>query len=357
MVKKRLSGKVSEASKAVVSVKPRMSDVDLGRRVLASVNKTDISRKMQLAIKSVGSGIGRKSKESKSEIAAVADVLHHVVDNVSFADLSSALQDKFRAAGLGGDRGYRTASEAQSFYDVSVPDSVKLMGEEAVKKFLADKDASHIKSVANSPELANTNSNIGWENSAVNRARGAEDMSRIEQIQMNLNNGFDSFMITAGEIVPQAVLYAAVIEGAISIAENSIYVYRGNKDIATALQDTTRNVAKSAVVGLVIGTGVAGASALGAAPVIATAAPVLGVVGGGLLIYSASKRIHTALTTPVYEQGMVIDSCVRYLSDDDLLVPLDNELELLNAVRDEILATAPEDVLKRLPASAEVGVE
>ena len=61
---------------------------------------------------------------------------------------------------------------------------------------------------------------------SANRARFAADMTGLEQIQINLSGGFESFVATAAEIVPQATLYAAAIEGSISIVENSIYVYR-----------------------------------------------------------------------------------------------------------------------------------
>ena len=77
-----------------------------------------------------------------------------------------------------------------------------------------------------------------------------------------------------------------------------------------------------------------------------------------MLVHSASKRIHTALTVPVYdEQGKVIDSyVVRYidnddLSDDDLIAPLNNELVMLNILKAEILRVVPEDGLKQLSAA------
>ena len=195
--------------------------------------------------------------------------------------------------------------------------------------------------------------------------RGAADMTGWEQIQINFSTGFESFAMVAKDVIPQATLYAVAIEGSISIIENSIYVYRGQKDIQTALQDTARNAAKGAVIGLVAGTAIAGASALGAAPVIAAAAPVLGVVGGALLVYSAASRIHTALTyeaaveqdEAAVEQGAVIDShVVCYVedqSDDELLAPLNNQLELLEQLKEEILTVIPIEGLRQLPVAKE----
>ena len=132
-------------------------------------------------------------------------------------------------------------------------------------------------------------------------------------------------------------------------------MYRGQKDIQTALQDTARNAAKSAVVGLVAGTVIAGASAAGAAPLIAAAAPVLGVVGGALLVYSVANRIHTALTyEAAVEQGLVVDSYVARRrdesADDEMLVPLDNQLVMLNELKTEILRVVPKEGIKQLSA-------
>ena len=348
-------------------VKLGINDKNLGRKTqnALEVAKTttmasgdDLHRKVSGTLKTTGATLLSKRGRISSETAAVVHALNGVVSNVSYADLSSALQTKFKTAGLGGERGVRTAEEAQSFYESSVPDSVRIRGEDAVREWLAGKDASHIESFENAPDLVKSDSNFLWENASANRARGAEDMTSLEQIQINLSGGFESFVSTATEIVPQAMFYAAAIEGSISIIENSIYVYRGHKDVSTALQDIATNTAKSAVIGLVAGTAIAGASALGATPVIAAAAPVLGVVGGALLVYSASKRIHTALTVPVYdEQGKVIDSyVVRYIDDDassdnELLVPLNNQLVMLNELKAEILKVVSKSDLTQFPVT------
>ena len=366
MVSKRISDKIAASSKkALTDAKQGVSDVDLGQKAQSAADaaKTtvsstdDVRRRVQDRAKTAGANLFQERGVS-AEVAAVAHTLESVISNVSYADLSAGLQQKFKAAGgLGGERGpLRTVTEAQSFFESSVPDSVKIRGEDAVREWLAGKDASHIKSFENAPELAKSDSNFLWENASANRARGAEDMTGLEQIQINLSGGFESFVATAAEIVPQAMLYAVAIEGSISIIENSIYVYRGQKDIQTALQDTARNTAKSAVIGLVAGTVIAGASAAGAAPLIAAAAPVLGVVGGALLVYSVANRIHTALTyEAAVTEGVVIDSyVVRYtdeISDDELLMPLNNQLELLRVLKSEVLASIPKENLTQLPAA------
>ena len=368
MVSKRIAGKIAASSrKTLADAKRGVSDVDLGQKAQSAADaaKTtvsstnDVRRRVQDKAKVAGGNIFQ-GRGASAEIAAVANALESVVSNASYADLSAELLLKFKRAGsLGGERGsWRTVTEAQSFYDSSVPDAVKMLGEDAVKEFLRGKDASHVRSFENAPELARTDSNFLWEAASANRSRAAADMTGWEQVQINLSTGFESFAMVAKEVVPQATLYAVAIEGSISIIENSIYVYRGQKDIQTALQDTATNAAKGAIVGLVAGTAIAGASALGAAPIIAAAAPVLGVVGGALLVYSAANRIHTALTyEAAVEQGLVIDSYVvsrvEDRSDYELLLPLSNQLELLEKLKEEILSAIPKEGLRQLPAAKE----
>lgn len=338
----RIARKIAGASRRLADAKPTASGMAAGRKALAEMNPSALTRRVRGGLSSAGAAAGGKRVISaKEQITAVSLALNQVVDNVSYADLSMQLQRKFTSAGLrGGPKHWRTPEGASGFYDASIPDAVKMLGEDGVVEFLDGKNASHIKSAANWRELARTDSNMLWENIDANNARGSADMSLFEQLNVRLDNGFDSFRLAAVKIVPRAVFYAIAIEASVSIVENGIYVYRGKKDVSAALQDTSLNVAKSAVVGALAGGTVAGAVALGAAPVIATAAPALGVIGGCILVYSAADRIHAAATTPLD------DAARRWrddASDDALLAPLDESLELLNALKAELAISVPTD--------------
>lgn len=83
--------------------------------------------------------------------AAGTDVLVRGVPSGSFADLSRRLQQKLKDAGPGDEYGSRTATKARAFYHDSVPDSVRNLGEDSVRRYLAGKDASHIVSKENAP--------------------------------------------------------------------------------------------------------------------------------------------------------------------------------------------------------------
>ncbi len=294
------SKRLREAKKLAVS-KPSVEEIlNRGEAAMGGIAGTAMSVGSNALNKAQSAGRAKLIAQLKgsSELVALVHVLDIVCENVSYSDLSSAMQTKMKTAGLGLERGIRTGAEAQSFFDSTVPDSAKLFGEDSVWRFLDGKDASHIESFKNSPDLVKVDSNYVWEAASSNRARGEANMAWTEQVGINFNNGFENFVMAAGEIVPQAVLYSVIIEATISIIENSIYVHRGHKDVPTALQDTAVNVGKSAIMGLISGVLLSGAIALGAAPFIAAVAPILGVIGAALLIYTAGKRIHTALTAP-----------------------------------------------------------
>lgn len=343
----RIGRKIDGVSRKLADAKPSSIGVDAGRKALAEINPSALTRRVRGGLSSAKAGVvDKRVVSAKEQIAAVSLALHQVVDNVRYADLSAQLQRKFTSAGLrGGPKHWRAPEGASGFYDASIPDAVKMLGEDGIREFLDGKNASHIKSMANWRELAGTDSNILWEDRAANSARGSADMSAFEQLNVRLDNGFDAFRLTAVKIVPRAVFYAIVIEASVSIVENGIYVYRGKKDARAALQDTSLNVAKSAVAGVLAGGVVSGALALGAAPVLATAAPALGVIGGCLLVYSAADRIHTAATVP-------LDDAPRRwrddASDDALLAPLDESLELLNALKMELATSVPTDECEQL---------
>ncbi len=123
--------------------------------------------------------------------AQVGTVVRGVPDG-SFANLTDSLQRKFMDAGLRPEHGARTAAEAQTLYQESVPLFVRNYGEDAALQFLQGKDVSHIHSVHGSPHLASDTGNILWENSDINRARDASDMTGWEQFTARSSNFFDA---------------------------------------------------------------------------------------------------------------------------------------------------------------------
>ena len=249
--------------------------------------------------------------------AAGVDTLIRGVPSGSFADLSDSLQQKFQRAG-GID--YRTAPEAQSFYQDSIPHSVRNLGGDAVKKFLGldeegkyiqgtSKDASHIQAKANAPHLEASDHNLLWENSDINQARGAENMGGLEQFRAHATNVFDASTILFRECLTGAAtfaLYAALFEAPVAAVENCIHYHKGHKTGEEAIKDVAKAIAIRATTGAVVGFAVTGAvSLLGAGPLLVTIAPVLVPVGLALYAFTALKRILNALKDglPLHQVG------------------------------------------------------
>ena len=64
-----------------------------------------------------------------------------------------------------------------------------------VNEWLDLKDVSHIQPQSTHPHLADDPSNIMWEDSDVNRARGAQEMTNTEILTAQLDNELDARMI------------------------------------------------------------------------------------------------------------------------------------------------------------------
>lgn len=241
--------------------------------------------------------------------AAGVDILIRGVPDGSFANLSDSLQSKLASAGLGGDRGIRTVVEAEGFYHSSIPYPIRNLGEDAVRRFIDAKDASHIQSANNAPHLAATNDNILWEASSLNRARGAENMSGLAQFQASVTNAFDASTIIFRQCLTGAAataLYAALLEAPVAAIENYIQYQKGRKTGEQAFIDAAKAITTRAATGAVVGFAVTGAVALlGAAQLMMTIAPILMPIGFALYGISALKRIMNALADglPLHQVG------------------------------------------------------
>ncbi len=228
--------------------------------------------------------------------AAGANVLIRGVPDGSWESLRDSLQRKFASGG----RVSRTASEAQAFYQDSIPYQVRNLGEGAVWRFVDGKDASHVQSVNNAPHLAADNSNIIWEASDINRLRGAENMTGGEQLQAQASNAVITNRIMFRDCLQTAgitALYAGLLEAPVSAIENYLHYRRGRKTGGEAVKEAAIAITQRAATGAAVGFTVTLAVAVipGAAPILATIAPVLLPVGLVLLYaYNALKRIMNA---------------------------------------------------------------
>ena len=217
------------------------------------------------------------------------------VNPTGFSQLIHQLKVKFSRAGLGSSGGHRKLPEAQEFYRISIPRPVRNLGEAGV--FTRGKHASHKISKLNAPHLANDPKNIIWESSKANLKRGSRNMTRLEIARANGINAARSAKIVGTAAAARAAkgaAWAALIELPVSLVENGIYVYRGEKTKQRALKDTGTDVAKAGITGGIFAGGIAVAVAVGAGPALAFAGPVLIPAGVGFFAISSGSRIRRA---------------------------------------------------------------
>ena len=166
-------------------------------------------------------------------------------------NLSRATQRRFKVGGLGRDLGSRSEAMAQRLYD-SVPKEVRNLGEEAVKRFLKGKDASHIRSVSNAPGRARQPGNVVWEKSSLNRARGGRNMIPTEVAKAKSAGRLSGLSTVGRSMASNAAkggAIAALTEAPVSGVENFLHWKRGRKSGQQAVKDAAKDVTLAGAVG------------------------------------------------------------------------------------------------------------
>ena len=288
-----------------------------GRRIGSGENAcVDIYYEWPEAIAETASHRSPAATIGTATAAIRIDTLIRGVPSGSFDSLRGELQQKFKDAGLGGERGARTLAEAQDFYQDSIPYPIRNLGESAIDRFLNlhknrihHKEASHILPAKDFPHLAARNDNLIWEKAAINRGRGAENMTGQEQLRAHATNAFDASSIVFRECFNSAAataFYAGILEAPVATIENIIHYQKGRKTGEEAIKDAATAIIKRAATGFAVGFAVTGAVALlGTGPLLVTIAPILMPIGGGLYLYSAIKRIRNAWADglPLHQVG------------------------------------------------------
>lgn len=240
---------------------------------------------------------GDPAEWCKATAASVSGAFLTVEQMVpSFSGLSPAVKAKFAMAGLQG--AWRPVEAAQAFFEEGVPSAVRNLGEDAVLKFVEGKHASHIQSVFNAPGRMAEHANIVWEAAKDNLSRGATDMTAMDLAKANALNVLDATGIVMNQAVRTAATAGCIgmaLEGVVSIAENYIYVYKGDKDVAEGARDAAKDILRKGGASAIGGVGWMVALSLGAGPAISAAGPVIVTVGGTTFVVAAYKRIKTAL--------------------------------------------------------------
>ncbi|MCY4205267.1 MAG: hypothetical protein OXE92_06030 [Bacteroidetes bacterium] len=122
-------------------------------------------------------------------------------------------------------------------------------------------------------------------------------MTDAELTQANVANIVDATGIVATETLEIAAATACVgmaLEGIVSLGENLIYVYAGERTAKEAALDMTKKMAKKGVLSAVSGVVISVAIACGAGPALSSLAPVMITIGGTVYIIGAINRITKA---------------------------------------------------------------
>ncbi|CAJ1327937.1 unnamed protein product [Effrenium voratum] len=216
----------------------------------------------------------------------------------SFEDLRKAdpkLHYSFRYRG-----GWKSVSEAEALYE-KVPSDVRAQGPDAVKSYLASRDASHIKARASGGP--NTAENLEFECRNLNRQRNYDfragrretpHMTPEELQAVRRANGSVQVLEVQGmtsrmaSVARQGGAVGAVVEGALSVLEDGVEYRRGQIDG----QQYAQRVATKTL--MTIGAAVSGAAACAGAGLAALAPVLAAPVGVGLAVYGAVVGLERA---------------------------------------------------------------
>ena len=177
-----------------------------------------------------------------------------------------------------------------------IPDGVKL-SEKHIVEFIKKHEVSHIKSIKNNPAKAGDVSNVVFEISSKNRARGSRNMSRAEVQSARFNNtitGIKCGLKTTVSTAAKGALFGALLELPITTVENILHVKNNRKSVGDARIDAAKDISISAGLAGVTAAGFTGLSLLGVTlgPVVVIPSTI---IGGAVYTWSATDRIWKAL--------------------------------------------------------------
>ena len=160
-----------------------------------------------------------------------------------------------RRGGIRRGAGRNTAEMQQMLDKIPPSQRAGIDGKSAankVEKYLSDKDASHIKS--HNQGGSHYFDNIKWENKSINRARGNRNMTRQEQIKLDVQVQFDNLAgaVKAGiQAAPKGAAIGVVTTAPFSMLRNGLRVVRGEISAQEATVETAKETGISAGVGAV----------------------------------------------------------------------------------------------------------
>jgi hypothetical protein len=182
--------------------------------------------------------------------AIATQKLGEIAHNIKFDNLPSDLKSKFARAGMRGN--LRDIQAAQEVFE-TIPAQIRAQGPEAVRKFLQDKDWSHIIARVNGGN--NKAGNGIFELYRLNRARGGVNMTPKELNAARQVLADAAFKVAVTEIIAGAVkggVVAASVELVFSIFENSLLYSEGKITKDELIKKVVSDTAQAGLTGSII---------------------------------------------------------------------------------------------------------
>jgi len=182
--------------------------------------------------------------------AIATQKLGEIARNIKFDNSLSDLKSKFARVGMRGN--LRDIQAAQEVFE-TIPDQIRAQGSEAVRKFLQDKDWSHIIARVNGGN--NKAGNGIFEFYRLNRVRGGVDMTPKELNAARQVLADAAFKAAVTEIIAGAVrgaVVAASVELVFSILENSLLYSEGKITKDELIKKVVSDTAQAGLTGSII---------------------------------------------------------------------------------------------------------
>jgi hypothetical protein len=153
------------------------------------------------------------------------------------AEIKNYINNRFVAYGIEGELAY---NDPRLF-----PDSIKDLDPEDMINIIKEKDISHIMPKSIYPDLESDINNVVFEDSSINRARGAEIMpdKEIELSEFDYSMDINQFeeSIFSSQTLPDELI-GGVIGGALAVGMSSIDAYKKIQEGGLELYDAPRYV-------------------------------------------------------------------------------------------------------------------
>lgn len=286
-------------SKDVGEASQRYADVVTDSLILAndklkeSTEVIDPGGTIRGGAKKAAIAVGAATVSAYNQILAASPAFH---------ELPLALKAKFVVAGMRGV--WRTLPIPESLYDASVPQMIRNFGKDAVIEFLNGK---HLRCVTHRPWPTIDDSKMVWVSTEYRPWIG--DLTGAELARINTLNMIDAAGIVAGrtlQIAAKAGCVGMALEGVVSLGENMIYVYAGERSVKEAAVDLSRNMTQKGILSAVSGLVVSAAIAFGAGPALSAMAPVMVTAGGTVFLVCGSIRSAPTLSDRVSRSDFIV---------------------------------------------------